>query len=50
MKARKGFDCLEFKRLAQTEIYDEIKALTPAQQIEYSTAKRPAARWADGGR
>jgi len=31
----KKFDCLEFKRKAQTEIYAEIKNLTPAQQREY---------------
>ena len=31
----KTFDCLEFKRKAQAEIYGEIKDLTPQQQIDY---------------
>ena len=31
----KGFDCIAFKRQAQTEIYEEIKGLSPEEEIEY---------------
>lgn len=34
-KTAKTFDCIEFKRRAQSEIYEEIKELTPQQQIEH---------------
>jgi hypothetical protein len=34
-KPAKGFDCVEFKRQAQAEIYQEIKGLSPEQEIEY---------------
>ena len=34
-KAGKGFDCIEFKRQAQAEIYQEIKGLSPEEEIEY---------------
>ena len=34
-KAGKGFDCVEFKRQAQAEIYQEIKGLSPEEEIEY---------------
>ena len=30
-----GFDCLQYKWRVQEEIYDEIKGLTPAEEIEY---------------
>ena len=30
-----GFDCLEFKRRVQAEIYEEIKDLSRAEQVEY---------------
>jgi len=30
-----GFDCIAFKERVQAEIYEEIKDLTPSQQIEY---------------
>jgi hypothetical protein len=36
MKRRKtehGFDCIEFKRQAQAEIYQEIKGLSPEEEI-----------------
>jgi hypothetical protein len=38
MKRRKpeeGFDCIEFKRKVQAEIYEEIKGLSPEEEIEY---------------
>ena len=34
-KAGKGFDCIEFKRQAQAEIYREIEGLSPEEEIEY---------------
>lgn len=35
MKAKKKFDCVEYKNKVQAEIYEETKGLTPRQQIEY---------------
>lgn len=32
---KKEFDCIAKKRDAQAEIYEEIKDLSPEQQIEY---------------
>jgi hypothetical protein len=34
-KTSKSFDCVEFKREAQAEIYEEIKDLTSEEQLEY---------------
>jgi len=34
-KSEKTFDCIAFKREAQARIYDEIKDMTPQQQIAY---------------
>jgi hypothetical protein len=34
-KPAKGFDCIEFKRKSQAEIYEEIKGLSPEEEIEY---------------
>ena len=34
-KAKKDFDCVAFKRRAQARIYDQIKDLSPQQEIEY---------------
>ena len=34
-RPEKGFDCIEFKRQAQAEIYQEIKGLSPEEEIEY---------------
>ncbi len=34
-KVIKDFDCVEFKRKAQAEIYGEIKRLSPQDEIEY---------------
>lgn len=31
----KTFDCLQFKRQAQSEIYNEIKKLTVEEQLAY---------------
>ncbi len=47
-KTKKRFDCIAFKREAQAEIYEEIKHLTPAQQIEYFNRhadKGPLSAW-----
>jgi len=34
-RPEKNFDCIEFKRQAQAEIYQEIKGLSPEEEIEY---------------
>jgi len=34
-KPEKGFDCIGFKRKVQAEIYQEIKGLSPEEEIEY---------------
>ncbi|MBI5242076.1 MAG: hypothetical protein HY922_00165 [Elusimicrobia bacterium] len=47
-KIKKKFDCLEFKRRAQMEIYEEIRRLSPPQQIEYfnrEAARGPLSGW-----
>ncbi len=31
----KPFDCIEFKRRVQQEIYETIKDMTPEEEIEY---------------
>ena len=40
-KTKKAFDCIAFKEKAQAEIYEEIRDLSRAEQIEYF--KRTAA-------
>ena len=47
-KTEKGFDCIEFKRKVQAEIYEEIKGLSPEQEIEYfrrQAATGPLGKW-----
>ena len=34
-KVKKEFDCVEFKRSAQARIYEEIKNLSPEEEIAY---------------
>ena len=34
-KVEKSFDCIEYKRRVQAEIYDEIRDLSHGQQVEY---------------
>ncbi|MGO9273383.1 MAG: hypothetical protein ACLQOO_24620 [Terriglobia bacterium] len=34
-KPEKSFDCVGFKRKVQAEIYEEIKGLSPEEEIEY---------------
>jgi hypothetical protein len=34
-KAEKDFDCVGFKRKVQAEIYEEIRGLSPEEEIEY---------------
>jgi hypothetical protein len=34
-RTAKGFDCIAFKRRAQAEIYEEIKGLSPEEEIAY---------------
>ena len=35
MKSKKGFDCVEMKRRAQAKIYEEIKNLSPREELAY---------------
>ena len=47
-EAKKGFDCVRFKRQAQARIYERIKGLTPEEEIEYfqnAAAKGPLGDW-----
>jgi hypothetical protein len=44
----KNFDCIEFKRRVQAEIYVEIKGLSPEAEIEYfrrRAATGPLGKW-----
>ena len=34
-KTKKAFDCLEFKQQVQEKIHEDIKNLSPAEQIAY---------------
>ena len=34
-RAKKDFDCVEFKREAQARIYERIKGLSPEEEIDY---------------
>jgi hypothetical protein len=46
--AKKGFDCVGFKREVQAEIYQEIKGLAAEEEIEYFrrwAAKGPLGKW-----
>jgi hypothetical protein len=50
-KAEKAFDCIRFKRKVQAEIYEEIKELSPEQEIEYfrrRPATGPLGKWWQG--
>jgi hypothetical protein len=47
-KLEKGFDCVGFKRKVQAEIYEEIKGLSPEEEIEYfrrRAADGPLGQW-----
>ena len=47
-KPARGFDCIAFKRKAQAEIYEEIKGLSPEEEIEYfrrRAAAGPLGKW-----
>jgi hypothetical protein len=54
MKPRKTeneFDCIEFKRKVQAEIYEEIEGLSPQQEIEYfrrQAVTGPLGKWWQG--
>jgi hypothetical protein len=47
-RSKSGFDCIEFKRRVQAEIYAEIKNLTFEKELEYwpeSIERGPFAKW-----
>ena len=48
LKTKKDFDCIDFKRKVQAEIYEEIKGLSPQQEIEYFRRRAesgPLGKW-----
>ncbi len=47
-RIRKKFDCVTYKRRVQSEIYEEIKGLSPQEEIEYfrkSAQAGPLGQW-----
>jgi len=45
---KKEFDCVEFKRQAQSRIYERIKGLSPQEEIEYfrqAADEGPLGQW-----
>ena len=47
-KTEKDFDCVEFKRQAQTRIYAAIRQLSPAEEIAYfrqAAERGPLGNW-----
>ena len=47
-KLKKRFDCVAYKDKVQAEIYEEIRGLTPREQIEYynrRSARGTLAQW-----
>jgi hypothetical protein len=50
MATTKDFDCIGFKRSAQEKIYEQIKGMTPAEEIAWfrqKVAQGPFGSWAD---
>jgi hypothetical protein len=39
MATTKNFDCIAFKRAAQKKIYDQIRGMTPAEEIAWLRQK-----------
>ena len=39
MATTKEFDCIDFKRAAQEKIYEQIKGMTPAEEIDWFRSK-----------
>jgi len=46
-KSEKLFDCVEFKRQAQLRIYEKIKDMSPAEEIEYFRRQAESGPFAD---
>lgn len=47
-KKQKSFDCIEFKRKAQEEIYEEIKEMSWEEEVAYfqrEAEKGPLGEW-----
>ena len=50
MAKTKEFDCISFKRSAQEKIYEQIKGMTPAEEIAWfrrKVAAGPFGNWAE---
>lgn len=43
-KSKKAFDCVEFKRKAQCEIYEQIKGLPASEEIAWFQRKAASGR------
>ena len=46
-KPEKSFDCVEFKRQSQLRIYEKIKNMSPAEEIEYFRRQAESGPFAD---
>jgi len=46
-KTNKTFDCVEMKRAAQSQIYEEIKGMTGADRRAYFREKAESGRFSD---
>jgi hypothetical protein len=47
MKKNKKFDCVEMKNKIQAKIYEEIKGMTPQEEIAYRRKKLESGSMAD---
>lgn len=50
MATNTDFDCIDFKRTAQEKIYEQIKGLTPAEEIVWfrrKVAHGPFGSWSE---
>jgi hypothetical protein len=47
MKKTKKFDCVEMKNKIQAKIYEEIKGMSPKEEIEYRRKKLESGSMAD---
>jgi len=47
MATNKNFDCIKFKRDAQEKIYEEIRGMTPAEEIAWFRSKVESGPYSD---
>jgi hypothetical protein len=46
-RKKKAFDCVEMKRTIQAQIYEEIKDLTPEEELAYWRKSADEGPWGD---